>query len=72
MRFNPIVFLFLINMCGQDDGLSTCKIKTSTLSDAACIEIYEPVCGCDDITYSNTCYAEATGVLRWTQGMCAN
>ena len=36
------------------------------------IEIYDPVCGCDDITYSNTCTAEASGVLRWTQGACAD
>ena len=71
MRLNPLVFLFLITMCEQDDGLSPCKIKLSTTY-AACIEIYEPVCGCDDITYSNACYAEATGVLRWTQGACTD
>ena len=71
MRLNTLVFLFLITMCEQDDGLSPCKIKPST-PNVACIEIYKPVCGCDDTTYSNTCYAEATGVLRWTQGACAD
>ena len=58
-------------MCEQDDGLSSCKIKPS-IPDAACIEIYVPVCGCDDITYSNACYAEAIGVLRWKQGACSD
>ena len=58
-------------MCEQDDGLSSCKIKPST-PNAACVEIYEPVCGCDDITYTNACYAEAIGVLRWKQGACSD
>ena len=71
MRLYPIVFIFLVTMCEQDDGLSSCKIKPKS-PDAACIEIYKPVCGCDDITYSNACYAETTGVLRWTQGACAD
>ena len=71
MRLYPIVFIFLVTMCEQDDGLSPCKIKPNN-PDAACIEIYTPVCGCDDITYSNACYAESIGVLRWKQGACAD
>ncbi len=71
MRFYTLVFLFLITMCEKDDGLSPCTIEPS-YTDVACIEIYEPVCGCDDITYSNTCTAEISGVLRWTQGACGD
>ena len=37
-----------------------------------CIEIYDPVCGCNEITYSNTCYAAANGVLTWEKGECFN
>lgn len=48
-----------------------CTTERST-NDVVCIEIYDPVCGCDDIAYSNTCFAEASGVLRWTQGACAD
>ena len=38
--------------------------------DLVCIEIYEPVCGCDNITYSNECYATAAGVQEWVTGQC--
>jgi hypothetical protein len=36
----------------------------------SCIEIWEPVCGCNDVTYSNECYAFYNGVTEWTDGEC--
>ena len=35
-----------------------------------CIEIYNPVCGCDGITYSNACYARSSGVSIDYVGEC--
>jgi hypothetical protein len=53
-------------MCGAADQTGTC-----TLAPDACNEIYKPVCGCDDVTYSNECFAAAHGVSVAKEGECA-
>ncbi|MCB0544301.1 MAG: PKD domain-containing protein [Saprospiraceae bacterium] len=35
-----------------------------------CIEIYDPVCGCDSVTYDNDCFAQTNGVTSWRRGAC--
>jgi hypothetical protein len=36
-----------------------------------CNDVYAPVCGNDNKTYSNTCYAKKNGVTNYTNGKCA-
>src|SRR5690606_9549136 len=37
---------------------------------AYCIMIYEPVCGCDGVTYGNSCVAVNSGVTSFVSGEC--
>ncbi|MDR9398163.1 MAG: Kazal-type serine protease inhibitor family protein [Salibacter sp.] len=38
--------------------------------DCACFTIYDPVCGCNDKTYSNSCKAECAGITEYSEGTC--
>lgn len=51
--------------CGGDDGTGTCRPRPE-----GCGEIYMPVCGCDGVTHSNECEAQAAGVDVMHSGEC--
>ncbi len=55
---------------GCSDGPEIIPCVMAPLDDIVCIEIYEPVCGCNDVTYGNECYAEVSGISSWAEGEC--
>lgn len=54
-----------LEQCNVADGAGTCVKKID-----ACIDLYKPVCGCNGVTYSNTCFAAAAGVAVVHDGEC--
>lgn len=40
--------------------------------ECSCITVYEPVCGCNGITYSNSCMAECSSIMEYEPGECLN
>lgn len=67
-----IATLFFTSCSKQKENTTDCIDENSIATDFICIEIYQPVCGCDTVTYSNNCYAEAAGVTTYDEGACDN
>ena len=51
--------------CGAADQTGTCAVIPQL-----CTQEYNPVCGCDDMTYANPCAAASAGVSARAQGPC--
>ena len=58
----------------EDDGSCEYDCINPSLIDpnGMCMEIFYPVCGCNNVTYSNSCYAEINGVTSWVDGECSS
>ena len=68
-NISVLLLAFLLISCDEDSS-TPCQLSEKD-EDMACIEIYQPVCGCNNETYSNSCYAGRDGVTSWSEGECS-
>ncbi len=65
--FFCLLFLAALFATGCDQPIPCVE---SIKPDCVCIQIYEPVCGCNLKTYGNSCEAECAGIMQYTKGEC--
>jgi hypothetical protein len=56
---------WLLNKPEQKPMQPVCFDESKYEPNKPCIEIYQPVLGCDNKVYGNSCKAEAAGLLSW-------
>lgn len=54
----------------EDRIIRNCIDESKIDLEKPCPEDWEPVCGCNNKTYGNTCEAKRSGIKNWTQGEC--
>lgn len=64
-----VICSFLFNSL-QAQNTSSCVDSFNIRPGTPCPNDFEPVCGCDNITYRNVCRANAEGIMYYNMGSC--
>ena len=79
--FIGMIICLCMNSCtkDKDNCVSIPSVQSGICIDSnlvgnadECIEIIDPVCGCDGITYDNYCVADSSGITSYVAGECCD
>lgn len=76
-KYHSLILVFFCTICFtlfacKKTPTSSCIDSSRINAEALCTMQYEPVCGCDLITYANACHADRAGVTNYAPGACAD
>lgn len=65
-----LFFILIIAACRTAKTPLDPECMGTAQTDSVCTQVYQPVCGCNNITYGNECEARRAGAKSWRNGEC--